>query len=133
MAHITGDSELKALADRTLGAFAKEMDALPGAYPALISALDYYLGPQREVVIAAGTGGIDVGRFTGVANSGFFPRGIVVLHDRRDTGPTIEAVAPWVKELVPIGEATTLYLCENGTCRLPVTGIDDAYRLVSGK
>ena len=51
----------------------------------------------------------------------FLPRAVVLLHPEGERSQDIEKIAPWVKEQPSIGGKTTAYVCENFSCKLPVT------------
>jgi uncharacterized protein YyaL (SSP411 family) len=54
--HMTGDGDLKSKAEQVTRAFAKRIRAYPSAYTQLLAALDFMIGPSREMVVVGDAG-----------------------------------------------------------------------------
>ncbi|MBN1309756.1 MAG: thioredoxin domain-containing protein [Chitinispirillaceae bacterium] len=131
--HATDDPNLRELIDVTFRAFAPEIEKMPAGYPAMLTALDYWLGPRREAVIATGCSEEENGLFISEIYRHFAPRTFVFLHRAGEAGRTLEAVVPFVKDLTAPDGKATFYVCENRHCRLPATDVDEARRLFVGQ
>ncbi|MBN1758401.1 MAG: thioredoxin domain-containing protein [Chitinispirillaceae bacterium] len=131
--HITGDPGLRELTDAAFRAFVPEISVMPAGYPAMLSALDYRLGPRREAVIATGDNNETARLFINEINNRYAPRTFVCIHRPGEAGRKLEAVAPFVKYMKPRDGKATLYVCENNECRLPATDSDEARILFDGK
>ena len=96
----------------------------------MMTALDYHLGPRREVVIAPGKSEGEAEALAMKVYGRFSPRTVVLLHTNNEAGRLLETVAPFTKDLGVRDGKTTLYLCENFTCKLPATGTAEALGLL---
>ena len=54
----------------------------------------------------------------------FLPRKVVLFHPEQG-GELIEEVAPFVKHQGPVDGRAAVYVCENYSCKLPVTSSDE--------
>jgi hypothetical protein len=120
LAHLTGNEELHQSADLLTRRFAPETAGTPHAYTWFLSALDTGLGPAREIVIAGDAHAEDTRRMLGMLRSIYLPRGVIHLKTE-SSGPEIEKTAPFTIGQTSRGGRATAYVCENYTCRLPVT------------
>jgi hypothetical protein len=87
-----------------------------------MSALDFFLGPSFEVVLA----GSDVGALRHAVFDVFVPNK-VVLHS--DAG--ISRIAPFTKMQKAIGGKATAYVCTNHLCKLPASDPQKVRELLS--
>lgn len=129
LAHITDDRQLQELIDRTFREFSSEIADTPAGYPGMLTALDYRLGPRREIVIAAGGNDGEESLFVNEICKCFAPRTFVTLHRDGEAGLLLGTVAPFVKNMHSTDGKATLHVCENNKCRLPATTVDEARKL----
>jgi uncharacterized protein YyaL (SSP411 family) len=106
---ITNDAHFKEAANDLLRTSTSED---PSASTHLMSALDFFLGPSFEVVLA----GTDVRALRRAVFDSFVPNK-VVLHS--DTG--IARIAPFTKEQTALSGKATAYVCTNRLCKLPTS------------
>jgi uncharacterized protein YyaL (SSP411 family) len=107
LARITSDPRFEKAANDLLRTSA-DQDPFASAY--LLSALDFFIGPSFEVVLA----GSDVRALRRAVFESFVPNKIV-LH----AGAGIARIAPFTKEQKAIGGKATAYVCTNHLCKLP--------------
>jgi uncharacterized protein YyaL (SSP411 family) len=84
----------------------------PLAFGHLLRAIDFHLGPVREVALA----GDDVASLARVVRGGFFP--YVVLAGG-------EADIPLLRDRGPVDGQPAAYVCERFTCQLPVVSSEE--------
>jgi uncharacterized protein YyaL (SSP411 family) len=84
----------------------------PLAFGHLLRAIDFHLGPVREVALA----GEDVSSLARVVRGGYYP--YVVLAGGGGDVPLMEG-------RVPVQGQAAAYVCQHFTCKLPVTGTDE--------
>ncbi len=53
LSELTGGEEFRATAEKTLHLFSGVIDSEPSAHTVMLSALDFYYGPTKEIVVAA--------------------------------------------------------------------------------
>ncbi|NPV47037.1 MAG: thioredoxin domain-containing protein [Armatimonadetes bacterium] len=120
LARLTGRTELEGYADRMLRAFGAQVRSNPTAHTHLLSALDFALGPTREVVIAGDPASASAQPLLRAARSGYRPRQVLLLKSA-ETAAALGQLAPYTAPL-PIEEHQAVaYVCNNGACELPTS------------
>jgi uncharacterized protein YyaL (SSP411 family) len=112
LARITADPTWQQHADALMRAASDAVSLAPSESTAMLSAVDFALGPSYEIVLA----GSDVRAFQRVLAATFVPNK-VVLH----AAPSIVAIAPYTALQKPLRGKATAYVCTDYVCRLPVT------------
>ena len=120
---LTAAERYRDAADRTLAAFGDRLAVAPAALSEMLLALDWRLGRPLEIVLVAEPGG--AAPLLAPLRRTFLPNRVVVPVTTRPGGG---AVPEDLERLVPVaggketlGGRATAYVCENRTCRLPVT------------
>jgi len=111
--------------------FAMELLNNPHAYPQLLIALDFALGPSTEIVIA----GLNPESAQAMVRSiyrRFLPNKVVAFHPAGEAGREIEALVPFLKEQTALEGRPTVYLCRNYVCNLPATTVEKLEELLEG-
>ncbi len=96
----------------------------PGAFPQLLAALDFLLGPSTEIVIAGSPEDPTTKKMIQAVWERFIPNRVVVFHPPGPAGEAIEKVVPFVEGQVAEGGKPTAYVCRNYACDLPVTSVE---------
>lgn len=117
---ITGRAELADITEKIAAAFSGELAQVPSAYTQMLSALDFYLGPAAEVVIAGQPGADDTKLLLGTLRRAYLPNKVVVFNPAGN-GEAITRLAPHVREKTGTGTKATAYVCRDFACREPVT------------
>ena len=112
LARITNDPAFEKAANDLVRTSADDVSADPSASAHLMSALDFFIGPSFEVVLA----GAGVRPLRRAVFDSFVPNK-VVLH----SGSGIARIAPFTKEQKPVGGKSTAYVCTNHLCKLPTS------------
>src|SRR5262249_27909759 len=123
----TGRHDLRDLGETTLQAFAGLMAEAPAAAGQMLIALDFDLGPTKEIAVIGKFGGEVVRRVLGAIRCRFPPNVIVAAHDP-GSGPPPASI-PLLHDRPALGDVTT-YVCENFTCQQPLVGADASVRAV---
>ena len=87
----------------------------------MLTALDFYLGPSKELVIAGRQGEEAVLAMLGAARRTFRPNMVILLRPPGDEGAAVVELAPYTEFMKAKGGKVTAYLCENFTCKDPMT------------
>ena len=89
----------------------------PQAHTAMLMALDFALGPTKEIVVA-GPGAADATRaLLTTVRQQYLPRSVLALHPPNDGA--IEALVPFLTQQGMIDGKPVAYVCENYVCKLP--------------
>ncbi len=67
------------------------------------------------------------------ANKSFLPFTVMIFKDAEAVNSDIAGVSPYIEEQVMIDDKTTAYICENFSCRAPVTEVEQFKELVGIK
>src|SRR5690606_33109720 len=127
---------------RTLQAFQDPMERVPAAFHQMLLALDYWLGPRMEIVLAGSSESERGCALRNTVNRAFLPRAIVAQVDAQGTeaagaadarSRSASLLAP---ELVagesPVGGMPAAYVCRNFTCDAPCTDPDELRARLAG-
>jgi hypothetical protein len=119
-------------AEIALNAFSKRLTESPVAFTEMLTALDFYLGPRREIVIAGKPDAGDTDEMIRLVREMFMPRTVLLMHQQGDAGTEIEQVAPFLKEQKAIDGKAAAYVCRNFVCNKPVTDTGELKKLLTG-
>ncbi|MBL0175086.1 MAG: thioredoxin domain-containing protein [Ignavibacteria bacterium] len=131
LARLTGDAELERLADATFRAMGQQVSSLPSGHTVMLTALDFAIGPSREIVLAAETLE-DIAGFRTVLRSRFLPRAVTLFHASGQQGEALRDLVPFLSTQRAIEGRATAYLCENHVCTAPVTSAVELSTLLDG-
>jgi len=123
LGQLTMDQELQQRAEQLFQHFAGQASQMPHAFPQFLIALDAWLGPSQEIVIAGDPAQSQTQAMVRAVRSRFLPRAVTALHPPGEAGQAIEAAVPFLKEQRPLDGQPTAYVCENYACQLPVTDV----------
>lgn len=122
LAPISRDSAATAArALRTLGALRPQWSRLPQALPQALCALECALTPRRQVVIAGNPAQEDFRALLHETQRGLGVRRSLFAADGGEGQAWLAARAPWIGEMRAIDGKATAYVCEQFTCREPVS------------
>jgi len=124
LGHITGDRDLVNMAERLTGTFAKRIKAYPSAYTQFLAALDFMIGPSREIVIVENKNGGSSRAMIETIHAHFLPNEVLLLRPSGQAGEEITAVAPFVKELQSADDQPVVYICEGHSCQSSITEVE---------
>ncbi|MCX8070964.1 MAG: thioredoxin domain-containing protein [Candidatus Binatia bacterium] len=91
----------------------------PTAYAYAVMALDFALGPRQEIVVVGPRQQPETAALWKIAQQTYLPRAVTVLHDPRDEG--LRTLLPFLARQPMQHRKPTAYVCENFTCKLPVS------------
>lgn len=132
LGRITMNQQYTEQATKTLEAFSKQMEQSPGYSSVMLMALNFWLGPTQEIVIAGETNATGTKQMLELVRGKFLPNAVVLFHGTGEAGETIEKVVPFLKGQVATDGKATAYLCENYVCNQPVTTIEELNKMLAG-
>ncbi|MBI4598178.1 MAG: thioredoxin domain-containing protein [Candidatus Omnitrophica bacterium] len=121
LGQLTMDKELQRHAEWLLQAFAGQVSQAPHAFPQLLIAMDVWLGPSQEIVIAGDPASADTQQMLRAVYGRFLPRAVLAVHPVGGAAHAVEALVPFIKAQNPLQGKATAYVCENDVCNLPTT------------
>jgi len=120
-----GSFEMGAI--KTLEMLSGQLAQVPLAGGQSLIALDFLLGPSYEVVVVEGDRPDEADAMIGAINLEFLPNTVML---RRPAGladaALPESLRPQLTGKSSLDRRATAYICEHGTCRAPVTTVNDA-------
>jgi len=128
LAAFTDRRDLREIAEKTLRQFARLMRDSPAGSGQMLVALDFLLGPVKEIAVVGPPAGEPVRQILRAVSSRFRPNIVVAVADP-SAGNAAENIIPLLRDRPALGDATT-YICENFACKAPVVGADNAIRAI---
>ncbi|MCS7286670.1 MAG: thioredoxin domain-containing protein [Anaerolineae bacterium] len=131
LSRITGKTELEREGWKILEGAAGLIGRAPSAYTSMLTAMDFALGPVKEIVVAAKSPQ-EAETFLRILSVRFLPEAIVLFWPGGPDRQNILKIAPWLEPL-PLAEGQAIvYLCENYTCRLPIARPEELEKILGG-
>ena len=125
LSHLTERSHYHERANGILRAIAEPLRAAPLGFGRMLQAATTALTARREVVLAGEPTDPAFRELANIVARTFDPTRVVA---RADTDADLTALLPITADRGMIYGAATAYVCENRTCRLPVTTADDLHQ-----
>ena len=123
------DAKRSALVMKTFGTTLRRA---PLALPQMLVALDFQLGPTRQIVIAGTPGAADTEAMLQAVRKPFLPRSIVLLADGGAGQAFLAGRVDLFKDIKLAGGKVTAYVCQNFACQLPTNSLPELQKLLGG-
>jgi uncharacterized protein YyaL (SSP411 family) len=121
LAQIRGKKQWQGRAEQTIGAFHTTLSRFPSAMPQMLVAFDFSSSKPRQIVIAGKKDAPETKALLTEVHRHFLPKTIILLADdvegQNYLGEKIEAV----RAMSMVNGKSAAYVCENFTCKAPVT------------
>ena len=117
---MTGRDQFLTRCDELITAFSQEVMQNAMVYPVFLCGLDFVHGPSHEVVICSGEDKAKAEEMIKAIRRPFHPNKVVLFRSDSNAADLIKA-APFVENQTSSGDETTVYVCEDFACKLPVT------------
>jgi len=130
LSRMTADVDLEARAERISRAFAKDVVRRPAGHTQLMAAVDFAVGPSREIILVGDRQGKDTGELLTTLWKQFMPNTVAVLRPKEVTTDGITRMVPFTKNYHAVGGKATAYVCRNYSCKKPVTDPGEFARLL---
>jgi uncharacterized protein YyaL (SSP411 family) len=123
LAILTGNGENRSTAEANLRSMKTALERYPGGFGYLLEAADYCLGPVQEIAIVGSRSQAGTSRLAEAVYRRYLPNKVVVVADPEDTALTSKVPLLQGKGLV--GGKSAAYVCQNYSCKAPVTAASD--------
>ncbi len=125
MGRLTLNREWEKKVQEYFRAFGQELSSGPSAYAQSLMALDFAIGPSREIVLAGQKDDPQTQEILKSLYSRFIPNKVVIFRPASDeTAKEIISLVPFVENQKALGGQTTAYVCENYNCKFPTNDLD---------
>jgi uncharacterized protein YyaL (SSP411 family) len=130
LARITGSHEMENRSAQIGRTFSGLIRQSPAGHAQFMIALGFFEYPSYEIVIAGQPGAEDTDKMIGELRRRFLPNVVVVC--RPSASPAgIVRISPFTRELKPILDKATAYVCSNFTCHSPTTDSGEMLKLLN--
>ena len=129
---LTDDEDMRRRAMDVFLAFGAQLEESPLAHTQMLSAVDLYLNSPTQIVIA-GDDMEDASEFVDEINRHFLPDKVIAFAGSRAAGEVCSGLVPLTEGKVAIQGKPAVYICENYTCKAPITNLDDLRQVLSSR
>ncbi|HET6889117.1 MAG TPA: thioredoxin domain-containing protein [Candidatus Udaeobacter sp.] len=131
LAQFHDDKQRSEGARKTIDAFGTTLSHFPSAMPQMLVALDAALSKPRQIVIAGKKDAPESKAFLREVNGHFLPKTALVLADGAEGQKYLGEKNDAIRAMSPINGKSAAYVCENFTCKAPVTDPRELAELLS--
>ncbi len=126
LSKFTMNVEMERQAQSLFQKFSELVSQFPSGYPQMLIAIDFALGPTQEVVIAGALKDKEFLEMTHEIYSHFIPNMILAyaLPDQKSY-QDISTTLPFVKGKEMLKGKATVYICQNYSCKAPITDLKE--------
>ena len=132
LARLTGRSDLESVAAGVFRAVGGGVRRYPSAFTFLLAALDFALGPTREVVVAGAPDHPETQGLLRVLRSRFLPGKVVLLRPSSGGTAVLDRLAPYTQHHHPVDGRAAAYVCVEQACRAPITDPQELAEALDG-
>ncbi|HSQ57674.1 MAG TPA: thioredoxin domain-containing protein, partial [Gemmata sp.] len=126
LAKLLDRRDLAAKAEETLRGYRDTMADHPAAAGQMLIALDFFLGPAKQIAVIGGEHDPETRHLLGVIRKAFRPNSVLAFHDPASGTPP--DFIPLLKDKPASGGNVTVYECENFACQAPLIGVEAVER-----
>lgn len=126
LSQLTEDKELFDKAENSLKLFSNKMTNQPFAMPQMLCALDFYLHKPKQIIIAGKYESDTTHEMIREVHKRFIPNKILIYANPKKRNDLI----PYLDKVIKPSDKTLAYVCENYTCRLPVSSVEELRKLL---
>lgn len=121
---MTGDPTHAERAEAIIAAFAGEIAERPSAYPEALSAIDFFFGPTKEIVISGEAGDEGTRAMLAALRRGFRPNQVVLLRTSENAA-ALAKLAPYTETQTNLRGQATAYVCRDFACKAPTNSVEE--------
>jgi len=130
LARMTGRTDFEEKADGIARWFSRTVYASPSSFTAMLCAVDFAIGPAFEIVLAGDPEAADTRALIRAVHERYVPNKVVLLRPPGEAGERLARLAPFTRAMTAPNGHAAVYVCEQFTCRQPVTRPEDLAALL---
>jgi hypothetical protein len=131
LSQVRDDPQLTERARKTIGTFATTLSHFPSAMPQMLVALDFSSSKPRQIVIAGKRDAPETKALLKEVQRHFLPKTILFLADGAEGQKYLGEKNEAVRAMSLVDGKPAAYVCENFTCKAPVTDSSKLAELVA--
>ena len=120
-ARVSGNEADLAAVEGILDVSAVKMNRQPLGVTEMLAVLGDFLGKSREMVIVGNAGESDTERLLQLVQGAYIPNRVLLFSDASSESSDVDGILPLLAGRAMIDGKATLYICENNTCKKPMT------------
>ena len=121
LSRLTGSAAMTEKAEATLKFLASRMQASPVGLTTGACGLAFWMLPGTEIVLAGDLDDPALPVMQQALHRTYLPNTVTLWHPSSPQALAIEALVPMVKSMKEVDGKATVYICENFSCKQPVT------------
>ena len=122
LAKLSGETEFAKCGEGVLHSFGEYLGRVPAAFHMMLVALDFHLYSPVEIAIVGEEDSEDTRAALRAVDSRFIPNKVLALKSE-SSGEDVDATVPLLDGKSKVDMQATVYLCENFTCKEPLTDL----------
>ena len=130
LTRLTGEIKFAELAEKIFKVFSNEINNSPSGYTSILSAFMFELSKPKEIVVVGPKDSKETESALKIIKSKYIPNKVILFKDTDDKLESITPLAKWTSSHEMINNKTTYYICEDFSCKLPTTDIEQALKLI---
>lgn len=111
--------------------FAEEIERFPQGYTFFLTAWQFAFWPPQEIIVAGKRGDPAVKVFLEILQKEFLPASVVIFLPEGEEGEELMELAPFLQDYRWTNGRAAVYVCENYSCREPLTDPQELRRLIA--
>ena len=132
LGRLTGNVELERKAEELIQSFSSEIAAYPMGYTQMLHAIDFMIGPTKEIVIAGDPKQEATKQMIRSVQQAYLPNKVILLYWDGPEKETTEKLVPFLKEMKPVDNKPTAYICQQYACQTPITSLEELQEALKG-
>jgi uncharacterized protein YyaL (SSP411 family) len=131
LAQIRERADWRECAEKTINAFSPTLSAFPSAMPQMLVALDFSLNKPRQIVIAGKIDNQQTQALLAEVQQHFLPNKLLLLAEGGQGQKYLGEKLEVIRAMSMVDGKPAAYVCENFTCKAPVTSAEQLRALLS--
>jgi uncharacterized protein YyaL (SSP411 family) len=123
LGRMTGNIGLEKKYEQLIQQFSAQVTAHPIAYTQLLAALDFGVGPTREIVISGDPALDDTKSMINAIYKIFLPNKVLLFRSQGSDGIRLAGLSPYTEFMTPVNHRPTVFVCEQYACQAPISDI----------
>jgi hypothetical protein len=133
LGRLAADPGLEARGRAILSAFSGALERMPMAAPAMLRALDFGLGPSREIVLAGDPASPAFRALEREVARRLLPRAVTAWRPSGEAGEAAARALPWIAPCGPVDGKPAAFVCTDRACKAPVTTPEDLAKILDDR
>ena len=131
LTRLTGEVKFAEMAEQIFKVFSNEIKKTPTGYTSTLSAFMFEFSKPKEIVVVGSSSSLETQSALNILKSKYIPNKVILFKDVEDKLQSLSSIAKWTSSHEMIDKKTTYYICEDFSCKLPTTDIEQALKLIN--